>query len=198
MTDNKKPDAGEAADADPDAKTKLLQYGVAGGKPTLSNEQLARVFLQAKQERLVPLVFYNIDPEMSPEEFIRFYVPGGSRLLWLIVHGNRVAGWVWIDDLQNRTARSHFCLFRWVSHAKLTEQIGKETFRALFNLKFKNGAQIKLLRAEMPGFNRPGLWFLEKVGFKAIGEIPSAALRYSTGKFYAMTYLYLTSDAIEL
>lgn len=198
MTDDRTPGPGAAAtlDIDPNAKTTLVHHGATGGKRTISNEQLAQIFLQAKQERLIPLVFYNMDPEMSPEEFIRFYAIGGSRILWLILHGNRLAGWIWIDDLQNRTARSHFCFFRWVSAAKLTEQIGRDTFRTIFELKFRNDAQIQLLRAEMPGFNRPGLWFLEKVGFKAIGEIPGAALRYTSGKFYPMNYLYLTPDAI--
>ncbi|HSM43146.1 MAG TPA: hypothetical protein VK862_20550 [Afifellaceae bacterium] len=198
MTDDRTPRTGAAAvpEIDPNAETRLVHYTIVDGKATLSNEQLAKIFLQAKQERLVPLVFYNMDPDMGPEQFINFYAPGGPRLLWLIVHGNRVAGWIWIDDLQNRTGRSHFCFFRWVSAAKLTEQIGRDTFRTIFQVKFKNDAQIQLLRAEMPGFNRPGLWFLEKVGFKAIGEMPGAALRYTSGRFYPMTYLYLTPDAI--
>jgi len=198
LTDDKTPRFGAASapEIDPNAETKLVGYTIVDGKATLSNEQLARIFLQAKRERLVPLVFYNMDPDMSPEQFINFYALSGPRLLWLIVHGNRVAGWIWIDDLQNRTARSHFCLFRWVSAAKLTERIGRDTFRAIFQVKFKNDVQIQVLRAEMPGFNRPSLWFLEKVGFKTIGEIPDAALRHTRCRFYPMNYLYLTPDAI--
>jgi hypothetical protein len=49
----------------------------------------------------------------------------------------------------------------------------------------------------MPGFNKPGLWFLENVGLRVIGEIPNGAYRFSTRKFYPMIYLYATKDMLK-
>ena len=115
----------------------------------------------------------------------------------MVFYDGQLAGWVWLDDIANRTARSHFCLFRWVSKGKLSEEIGREMFWQLFNLKFRNGVTLQVIRAEMPGFNKPGLWFLENLGMKVIGEIPDAAYRFSTGKFYPMIYLYATKDMLK-
>ena len=125
------------------------------------------------------------------------YKIGGGRLLWLVFYDGELAGWVWLDDIANRTARSHFCLFRWVSKGKLSQHIGREMFWQLFDMRFRNGVMLQVIRAEMPGFNKPGLWFLENVGMEVIGEIPNSAYRFSTGTFYAMIYLYATKDMLK-
>lgn len=178
------------------AKTKLVPYTVVEGVPTLTDSQLATVFEKAKAERLLPLVMYNLPADMTAADFVRFYKSSG-RILSLVFYEGKLAGWVWLDDLANRSARSHFCFFRWLSEARLTEEVGRDTFRQLFEMKFRSGTRLQVLRAEMPGFNKPGLWFLEKIGLKVVGEIPNAAYRVSTGKFYPMVYLYATKELLE-
>ena len=181
----------------PAGKTKLLPYRVVEGVPTFTDSQLAHVFAKAKAERLLPLVMYNLDPNMTAATFVRFYKNDLGRLLWLVFYDGKLAGWVWLDDFANRAARSHFCFFRWVSEARLTEEVGRETFRQLFNMKFRGGTMLQVIRAEMPAFNKPALWFLEKLGLKIVGEIPNGAYRSSTGKFYPMIYLYATKDLLK-
>jgi hypothetical protein len=177
--------------------TTLKRYQVIDGIPTLNNSELIRLFEKAKEERLLPLVMYNVDPNTPASAFLHMFKIGTGRLLWLVFYEDELAGWVWLDDIANRTARSHFCLFRWVSKAKLSETIGKEMFWELFNLKWHNEKTLQVVRAEMPAFNKPGLWFLENIGLKAFGEIPNAAYRFSTGKFCPMIYLYATRDMLK-
>ena len=57
----------------PAGKTKLLPYRVVEGVPTFTDSQLAHVFAKAKAERLLPLVMYNLDPNMTAATFVRFY-----------------------------------------------------------------------------------------------------------------------------
>jgi hypothetical protein len=178
-------------------KTKLKPYQTIDGVPSFKDSELVNLLERAKEERLFPLVMYNMDPEMSAATFLHMYKSGAGRHLWLVFYDGELAGWVWLDDIANRTARSHFCLFRWVSKNRFSEQIGREMFWQLFSLKFRNGATLQVIRAEMPKFNKPGLWFLENVGMRVIGEIPSGAYRFSTGKFYPMVYLYATKDMLN-
>lgn len=178
------------------ARTTLKPYQVIDGVATLKDSELIHLFERAKAERLLPLVMYNMDPETPVQAFVRMFRIGGGRLLWLVLYEGKLAGWIWLDDIANRTARSHFCLFRWVSKARLSGAIGREMFREVFNLKFRNAVMLQVIRAEMPAFNKPGLWFLENVGLKAIGNIPDGAYRFSTGKFYPMIYLYASRDML--
>jgi hypothetical protein len=177
--------------------TKLVLYRLINGIPTFKDSDLISVFERAKRERLLPLVMYNTDPEMPIQAFVRMYTIGAGRLLSLVFHDGKLAGWAWLDDMVNRTARSHFCFFRWVSQGKLANAIGRAMHSELFNLKFRNGTMLQVIRAEMPAFNKPGLCFLTNVGFKAVGQIPNAAYRFSTGTFYPMVYLYATKEMIE-
>jgi hypothetical protein len=179
------------------SRTTLKSYKAIDGIPTFRDSEVAHLFEKAKEERLLPLVMYNVDPATPISAFVRMFTIGGGRLLWLVFYDGKLAGWGWLDDITNRTARSHFCLFRWVSRAKLSEEIGRDMFVELFNLKFRNEITLQVIRAEMPAFNKPGLWFLENIGLKAIGEIPNAAFRFSTGKFCPMIYLYATRDMLK-
>ena len=178
-------------------KTTLKPYRTIDGIPTFKDSEIAHLLERSRDERLFPLVMYNCDPEMSPAAFLRMYKGDAGRPLWLVYHDGELAGWVWLDDMANRTARSHFCLFRWVSKGKLSEEIGRDMFWQLFAVRFRSGTSLQVVRAEMPAFNKPGLWFLENIGLKAIGEIPNAAYRASTGKFYPMVYLYATKDMLK-
>lgn len=179
----------------PAVKTKLMPYRVIEGVPTFKDSHLVQLFEKAKAERLLPLVMYNMSENMTAATFVNFY-KGSGRRLWLVFHEGKLAGWVWLDDFSNRTARSHFCLFRWVSEARLTEEVGRDMFRQLFNFRFRGGTMLQVIRGEMPAFNKPALWFLQKLGWKVVGEIPNAAYRASTGKFYPMAYLYATKDML--
>jgi hypothetical protein len=179
------------------SRTTLKPYAISDGIPTFRDSQLIHLFEKAREERLLPLVMYNVDPETPASAFVRMFRIGSGRMLFLVFRESELAGWVWLDDIANRTARSHFCFFRWVSRAKLSESIGRKVFWELFNLKFRNGVTLQVIRAEMPAFNRPGLWFLKNLGMKEIGEIPDAAYRFATGRFCPMIYLYATRDMLK-
>jgi hypothetical protein len=187
----------QGAAIEPFCRTVLKPYRTVDGVPSFKDSEIVQLFERAKAERLLPLVMYNCDPDMSAEAFLRMYKGSTLRQLWLVFYGDDLAGWIWIDDLASRTARSHFCLFRWVSQGRLSEEIGRDMFRQLFDTKFKSGATLRLLRAEMPGFNKPGLWFLENVGMKSIGQIPNCAYWVTTDRYYPMFYLYATKDMLK-
>ena len=164
-------------------KTELRPYVWDDGTPSFTDSEIVALFEQAKSERLLPLILYNCNPDMTAGGFLSIYKGSDDRLMCLIFHDEKLAGWVWLDDFQNRTARIHFCLFRWVSKAKASVSVGREMFRQLLSARF-NGVTLKLIRAEMPSFNKPGVWFLEKVGLQAVGEIPNAALEAHTRRVY--------------
>lgn len=183
-------------DAFASEKLRIVFYEEKNGTPNFTEKQIAHLFERARAERLLSLVMYDVDSELPASAMARLFQLKGSRRLFILFYERELAGWVWLDDFANRTARSHFCFFRWVAKAKYTEPMGREVFRRLFKLRIGSG-QIQVFRAAMPSFNKPGLWFLESLGFRRIGEIPDAAYRAATASFGPMTYLYLHQDDFD-
>ncbi len=178
-------------------KVRLFRYATIDGVRTLRDLQIAAIFEIARKEKILPTVMYSDDFEhWSPEKFLLF-MKNEARVCWLIFQDEKLAGWVWLDDFGHRTARVHFCLFGWISKARLTVPIGKEVLRRLFDMEFRNGVKLEVIRGETPAFNKLAVRFLKRVGMQIIGEIPSAAYRHQDDTSYAMVYSYINRELLN-
>jgi hypothetical protein len=140
---------------------------------------------------------YSDDTERwTSRTFIAFF-KSEARACWLVFYDGRLAGWVWLDDFGHRTARIHFCFFKWLSKNRLTVQVGKEILWLLLNTEFRNGIRLEAIRGETPSFNKLALRFIQKVGLRIIGEMPSAAYRHQDGVTYPMVYSFINLDVLK-
>jgi len=178
-------------------KTKLRGYGIVDGVRTLRDSQIGQLFRQAKEEGILPWVMYSDHTAaLTERDFINFY-KDDSRLLWLVHYDQRLAGWVWLDDIGHRTARIHFGFFKWLSREKLTVRVARELLWQLLSIKFRGGVMLQLIRGETPTFNKRAVRFIERVGLKVIGEMPQAAYQSSTATSSSMLYSYITRDMLK-
>lgn len=178
-------------------KTKLFRYGKVDGVRNLKDSQLVALFEKAKQENVLHTVMYSDDVEQwTSKTFIALF-KSETRACWLVIYDGRLAGWVWLDDFGHRTARIHFCLFKWLSKEKLTVQVGRESLWQLLNMEFRDSKRLEAIRGETPSFNKLALRFMRKVGVRIIGEIPSAAYRQQDGVTYPMIYSFINRDILK-
>jgi hypothetical protein len=179
-------------------KTRLRGYLMIDGVRTLKDSQIGDLFRQAKDEGILQWVMYTQDTSTMTERSFVDYFKDESRMLWLVYHCDRLAGWVWLDDfLGSRTARIHFSFFRWLSRERLTVRVARELLWTLLSMKFKNGTSFQIIRGETPTFNKRAARFIEKVGLRVIGEMPQAAFQFSTGISSSMLYSYITKDMLR-
>lgn len=178
-------------------KTKLFRYVEVDGVRTLKDSQIAALFEKAKQENVLRTVMYSDDIEQFTSKAFITIFKSEMRASWLVFYDGKLAGWVWLDDFGHRTARIHFCLFKWLGKEKLTVQVGRESLWQLLNMKFRNDIKLAAIRGETPSFNKLALRFIQKVGLRVIGEIPSAAYRHQDGMTYPMVYSYINRDVLK-
>jgi hypothetical protein len=178
-------------------KTRLFRYGEVDGVRTLKDSQLEALFEKAKQENVLQTVMYSDNIEQwTSRTFIAIF-KSETRASWLVFYDGKLGGWVWLDDFGHRTARAHFCLFKWLGKERLTVQVGREILWQLLNMGFKGGIKLEALRGETPSFNKLALRFIQKVGLRIIGEMPSAAYRHQDGVTYPMVYSFINLDVLK-
>jgi hypothetical protein len=178
-------------------KTRLFRYGEVDGVRTLKDSQLEALFERAKKENVLHTVMYSDDVERwTSRTFIALF-KNEARASWLVFYDGKLAGWVWLDDFGHRTARIHFCFFKWLGKNRLTVQVGRELLWQLLNMGFRGGTRLAAIRGETPSFNKLAVRFIQKVGLRIIGEMPSAAFRHQDGVIYPMVYSYITLDILK-
>jgi hypothetical protein len=177
--------------------TRLRGYGIVDGIRTLRDSQIASLFKQARDEGVLQWVMYSQNTTAMTERGFIDYFKDESRVLWMVYCGERLAGWVWLDDLGHRSARIHFCFFRWLSKERLTIRVAREALWFLLGVKFRNGASLQIIRGETPTFNKKAVRFIERVGLKVIGEMPQAAFHFSAGTSSSMLYSYVNRDMLR-
>lgn len=190
-----------AAAADPQPPRSLLAstitlkpYAEFDGIRTFSDSELKELYHQAKDEGLLETVFYDCAVDkFSDDAFVRYF-KSPSRMTWLVLHEDELAGWVWLDDMRHRTARIHFCLFHWVSRKRLSVPIARGALWQFLNFKFRDGHSLRVIRGETPAFNKLAARFLSRLGMEVIGSIPFAVRRHSDGNAYSMIYSYITKE----
>lgn len=178
-------------------KTRLFRYGEVDGVRTLKDSQLEALFEKAKQENVLQTVMYSDDMEqLTSKAFIAIF-KSEMRASWLVFYDGKLAGWVWLDDFGHRTARIHFCFFKWLGKERLTVRVNRELLWQLLNMGFKGDTRLAAIRGETPSFNKLAVRFIQKVGLRVIGEIPSAAYRHQDGVTYPMVYSFINLDILK-
>lgn len=178
-------------------RTRLFRYGSVNGVPTLTDPQIAGLFERLKEEGLLDPILYSDDVgKITRRSFVEFFKAHG-KVFWLVIFDDKLAGLVWLDDFGHRTARMHFCFFKWLTKTRLTVQVARELLWQLLDMKFNRGVSLRVIRGETPAFNKLALRFIRKVGLEVVGEIPHAAYRHSTDTSCPMIISYITKEMLR-
>lgn len=149
----------------------LLPYIEVDGIRTVPDSDIKRLFKRTEDDGLVPIVFCD-DSITTAGHFINMAKFRGT-MFFLIMDGTETIGYTWLNRIENRMARNHFCVFK--AYWGKTLEIGKWVLAKLINAKDKNGKYcFDLFTGLVPVWNERAVNFALKCGGKTHGTIPNA------------------------
>ena len=142
-------------------KVKIVPYIEVDGIRTFTDSFIEDLYIRTINENL-GYIFCEGDIDSS-QTFLRL-MKSGYNQLYVIFYDNDLAGYIWLNMFESKTARAHFCYFRkfW---GKPATEIGK-TFLSMCT-KF-----LSVLQGLVPVSNKLAIRYCERLGMKRVGIIP--------------------------
>jgi len=167
----------------------LLPYCKVDGIRTVSDSQIIELFKKTTDEGLDKIVFYE-GTIKTDESFLQLAKSQGTFFYLLYKHKDLV-GYTWLNRLENKTARQHYCVFK--KYWGDSEALGKFTINTFLNQKDKDGVYLlDLLTGYIPAWNERAIKFSLKCGGKTYGEIPNAIYNATAKQSEPAVFIYYT------
>lgn len=157
----------------PEPKTTIIPYCEVNGIRTFKDSEIMDFYRRMQRDGFDRWVFISGDIT-SPETFLKEMKRFGAATLYVVFHGEIDVGMFWLTHFEHRSCRAHFTTF---SEAKGldTVAIGREAIRQIMYLKTRGGDYVfDVIMGLTASENRAAVRWIEKVGFRRIGEIPNA------------------------
>jgi len=107
----------------------------------------------------------------SGEEWLLMAKSPGS-FLFVVYVGSEVVAVAWLNRVEIRTARFHYCMF-YNGWKKGSVEIGTQVLETLMGRKDSNGEYLfDMLTGLTPLSNRLAVRYLKKCNWKIVGELP--------------------------
>lgn len=150
---------------------KLVQYIEIDGIRNFPDSYLKYLFDRIAEERQLEKLFYDGSIKTN-EEFLNLMKYSANKL-FLIFCDDEIAGIIWLNGFETRSAVLHFCLFRrfWGDKALF---IGKATLNELLYMKDPEGHIFDVLLGLTPANNKLAVRYIQKIGMNVAGELPKA------------------------
>lgn len=152
------------------AEIGLMPYVEINGTRTVSDDDMEKFFQRIQQDGSANIVFYG-DKIKTAKDFISF-MKDTKNFPTIITVDGLISGIVWLNGISKNYAFGHFCLLRntWGEH---TLHIGQKVLDYWFSINDKHGDPVlDVIIGIVPSFNTKALKFIERLGFKRVGEIP--------------------------
>jgi len=177
----------------PENKLELYAYCKLDGVRTMSDSYVENLYLRAEEEGLTDMVFMDgslNDPVLFLEDMKH------KSYLFVISHNEVVAGFIWLNHVQHKTAYAHFCLFRdfWGTRVKEIERFGLET---LLNLQDGSNYMFDMLLAHLPKKNIAACRRVSQSCMTVMGDLPYGYFDAAAGKSIPSMLAYATRDSLE-
>jgi len=148
----------------------LYPYIVNDGIPTLKDSQLLRIFQKMEEDGTLDTVFY--ESKITFPTFLAMF-KNPDNALWVITDAGIPVGIVWLNNMRERSAQIHFCLFKEVWGEKSVE-VGKWVVKELIHLKDRDGYFLfDVITGLTPTTIKAAKWIF-LTGMKKVGEVPNA------------------------
>lgn len=132
---------------------------------------LGHVFDKMAAEGLLARVFYD-GTVRTREQFLADVLRPGS-LPFVIMAGEEVACFTWLNSIEGRAARAHFVIFRKFWGRKTRIPLGRNFYRYVLSIRDADGCLFDCLYGITPE-NNPLAWKAAlQSGWKLIGTIPN-------------------------
>ena len=106
-------------------------------------------------------------------DFFKFFI--NRNIMIFLIYEDGLKGMCWLTGFGRKSAYGHFMFFR-EAWGKSTIRLGKHALNYWLNME-KDGEKIfDVIIGETPYKNRQAVKFIQKIGFKIIGEVPNYAV----------------------
>lgn len=132
---------------------------------------LGDVYDRIVGDRLLEVLFYD-GSVCTRDDFLHEMLKPGT-LPFVVMRGESLACFSWLNEIQGRAARTHVVLFRKFWGRKLCGVIGRNLYRYLLSLRDENGFLFDCLYGITPE-NNPLAWKAAlRCGWRLVGTIPN-------------------------
>lgn len=174
---------------------RIIPYTRVDGVPTYKDSEIKGFFKRIVRDGLKDIVFHAGDIR-TPQDFLKEARDSRRMILYVVYAGNLEAGLIWLTHFEARTCRCHFTSFS-ETWGMDTVSIGRAAISQVMYGKAAGGEYLfDVLLGLTPSANIRAIRWLEKVGLKKAGEVPSILWDDLHQKTIPGTLMYLTRDCI--
>lgn len=171
----------------------LIPYVEINGNRSLSDDNVKQIFHRMKSEGTLHVVFY--DGSIKTEDDFVAYLKSPNNLPVFILSDGELSGLAWLNRVEGNHATAHFCLLKNVWGEK-SYDVGKKVLSYWFSFPGSDGEPLfDLLLGVIPSFNQKAIKYIEKLGFRVIGEIPKLYKNVYSGKFETTSISYVLRES---
>jgi len=168
---------------------KLLPYVSINGEFTLSAEIIAGFWNQLCEESTAGIVFPDghITTAQSFTEFLQME----KNLPAFAFIDNKIVGLAWLNSVVGKHAFGHFAFLKsiWGKH---TVAVGKSFINYWFMLPGATGGYMfDVILGMVPASNERATRFIERIGFKKVGVIPSMLYNAEHNEYMSAQLSYI-------
>jgi hypothetical protein len=167
----------------------ILPYAELETGPTVSDETIRVIYEKMKSDGTLYTVFYD-GTINSAEQFLSLLKSKNNYPIFILIDG-MIGGVAWFNDLFRNRATAHFCGFKevWGTHSV---DMGKEALKYWFSFTNKDGSpMLDVILGVTPSEFSHAVNFIQKLGFKIIGEVPKVSYHEKTNSYSSATLSYI-------
>lgn len=173
---------------------KFLPYQEINGAWTLQDDDVLRMFERMEAQGLRDVVFYQFG--CDGRRFLE--IMKSAPLVNIVFDGPTVAGLVWLNRPESRTARVHFCFFHGYQ-GKFAVTAAKKWLQQVMEKKSPIDGQywFDALIGLTPVKNHPAIRFLKNIGATTAAVIPNGVWNHKTQQSEPAMMSYFTRENLQ-
>ncbi len=147
------------------SEVSLIPLAIVGDEWTVPDETLLHIASLMRSEGTFERVFYD-GVLRSPEDFVE-YMHRPSNLPVFFFRGYDPLGFAWLNGIRGGTAFAHFCGLKSArGYTREAGALGLRYWLSAFDF-------LSVFLGVIAGNNQPAVRYVERIGFKVLGEIPN-------------------------
>jgi RimJ/RimL family protein N-acetyltransferase len=160
-----------------DRRIKILPYTTVDGVPTYKDSEIRRLYHRVVDEGFEDVLFHD-NSILNAEEFL-VVMKRPDTCLWTVKYDDVMVAMFWINRIEYTHAHFHFTFFKNAWGSPITDEVGRETMKFMFDLKETETSEepmFSLLLGRLAASNTIAIEYAKRVGWKVLGEVPNLFL----------------------
>lgn len=175
-------------------KVQIIPYCEVDGIATFTNSEILGFYDQMVRIGVADTVFSDGQIN-SREEWLRT-AKQPENFLFIVYVGEEVVGVAWLNRVEAKKARFHYCMF-YNGWKKGSVEIGRQVLEILTSKKTPKGEYLfDMLTGLTPSSNKRAIRYMKKCNWKVVGEMPFGTWNHSTQESEPAIVSYYVREAV--